>query len=164
MFGQGEERTGLQNTKRFTEKLCAVGDVHGDMLRVAAIESAIVVGQALSVTNFDGDFVLHLRECGQPVARLDKGCRDVKSADAAVKTLGQIAGRPAEAASNVDKVVAGFYRQGICQFHGRRKSTGMEMIDRCQLLHGYGLRVDRGSLHRCKDPCIDVALAPMIRD
>lgn len=162
VLGERKEGTGSKNAKCSTKETGAVRNVHSHMLGVTAIEHCIAIWQMLPIAQSNLDLTLHFQERGQFVSRLDKRTCDIDAAYPAAKALRQIARRTANAATDINDMVTGSNRQNVSQFNGGGKSTRVKMIDRCQLLHGYGVRRKRRRLHRLHDARVDVTGSPMI--
>jgi hypothetical protein len=108
MLRKRKIRPRLQHPKGFAEKACAVGDVHCDVLRVGTVEDAIGIGQRLAVSVVYGYPTFQVEERREFPGRVHERRRHVDACDSAVKARGEVAGRSAEAAPDVQDVVVWF--------------------------------------------------------
>ena len=112
----------------------------------------------------DGDPVFHAEQCGEFVGRHDERRCDIDATYRAMKALREITGRPAQTATDIEYVVTGLDRKAITQFDGGRKSAGVKMIDRRQILDCQLIQ-RLGCFFQCRqDQGIDIAPAPMVHD
>jgi hypothetical protein len=106
VFRESKEATGLQHTPHLAEKLRSVGDVHRDVLAVGAVEEAVRVGEVVCIALLERNLVPQIEQGRELVRRLDEWCGDVDPSDRAAEALREVARRPAEAAADVEDVVA----------------------------------------------------------
>src|SRR5512144_372704 len=111
-----------------------IGNVHCDVLRVGAVKSSISIRQPLAIALPDCHLIFHSEQRGKSVTRLDKRLRDIESADLALKPFRDIASGTAEAATNVNDVLTSFDGQAISELYRGRKSSGVQMVYRSQVL------------------------------
>jgi hypothetical protein len=104
------------------------------VLRVGAVKSSIPIRQPLAVALPDRHLIFHSEQRSKSVTCLDKRLRYIESAHLALKPFRDIASGAAEAATNVNDVLTSLDGQTICELYGGRKSSGMEMVYRSQVL------------------------------
>src|SRR5262245_65065934 len=84
----------------------AVGDIHGGVLAPHEVEACVRKRQVERIALAIGDLVEKSRPARQHPGDFDELCREIESADAAAEVLGKKSGRPADAATDVEHVLA----------------------------------------------------------
>src|SRR5271165_5509882 len=130
MFRQREKCAGLQYPVGLLEKLGSIGNVHGHVLRIGTIESAIRIWQVLTVAMMKGKLAFHAEQRGEFYGCFHERKSDVDAADLAPKARREISGGAAKAATNVENMVPRSDRQTIGKFNGRGKPARMIVVDR----------------------------------
>ena len=116
------------------EKPRPIGNVHCDVLRVGAVKRSVPIRQALTVPLPERHLIFHTEQRGESVACLDKRPRDIEPANLALKPFRDIASGTAKAATNVEDVLTSLDWQTVGELYCGRKSSGMKMVYRSQVL------------------------------
>src|SRR6478735_8497247 len=118
MLCQRKKCSRLQHPVSFPEKTMAIGNVHGDVLRIRTVERRVPIWQVLAVSVHNRDLVLHAEHGRKFVGRFHKTRSDVDPADRAPKAARNITGGATEPASDIEDAVARSDGQAVGKLYG----------------------------------------------
>ncbi len=107
MLGKRKEGAWFQYAVGFRKECRAIGYLHGDVLCDGAIEGGVRVREVLTVAVLNIPLPLHAEQRREFVGRLDEWLSDVDATHIALKPLCQVACSAAQAAPDIDDMLAG---------------------------------------------------------
>ena len=163
-LGQHEPAARAQHAMDLGVEAGLVGDVHRDIHRVGAIEARIAERHRRRVALLEVDPVLeaqHLRQLARDLAELGG---EVDAGDPGAEALRDVARRAADAAADVQDVVAPRDREQARELFRRLEAAAVEVVVRRQRLHRQMVRIDAVVQQGGTQPAQQVAAAVMGRD
>ena len=119
-----------------------VGDVHGDIHRVSAVECRISERHGQCISLLEGHAVLQPEARRQEARDIAELGRQVDPGDPAAETPRHVARRAAEAAADIQDTVCRGDREKVRYVLGRLQAAAVELVVGSELLDGRLRRVD----------------------
>src|SRR5262249_43695990 len=101
---------------------------------------------------------------GKHPGYVDKLCGETEPGDAAAEVLGKKPRRSADAATDVEHLLATADLRELCQAHGRIALSGMELVDRREIVRCQAVEVLAGRSESREDRLAERAARIMILD
>ena len=141
-LGQTEPGAGLQNAVDLVIERTLVGDVHGDVHRVDAVEHCGAERHRQRIALIDGNTLLEREQGRQVPGDVAEFGRHIDSADPAAEAPGEVACRSADAAADIENVVRLGDQEPVRHVLGRLQAAAVEVVVGGQRLEGRAPRID----------------------